>query len=542
MDAESELNASYLASIAPKYSPAFEKVADGVKSVFMPWATATQVSGVSYRPKMAQSMAYHDTGVQLGKTGIGLNKSRAQEQEASAVLAAADIQRANRVIGTSLAMLSAPIGDVTREQVADLIAGDLEDVRVIKDVRARQLALNAMIESGHAQPHYKEAFERLAPELAAPAKEASAALEADRIVLDASSRSAPHADMQTDENTIERSIAPELDSQPAKDSQSPPSVERAAPGVTKPAHAPSFGRRMLRAMTVWLHGKAEEKHASAQAPVPGARPVSLDEQAAPATPADGKTNLVPDAVAQRFLKVERDYYFPDKTLAFSDRGNKLATRGAHPEVVRSLIEIAQTRGWDSITIKGTDEFRRSAWMEATQAGLQVAGYKPTALDLAELARKPAANTVEKGSPKEREAAATQTKRAQPSKSGPAAQTPQATEPAPSPELAAKARAFEREKPGFVMKKFPELAQAYGVVDAAKKFAEANLPPDVRDEFVSLARRHVMQKILAGEQIRGPKIYAAVAQTKEVVEQTQGPAQPAVDVGKAARSKEVAREL
>jgi hypothetical protein len=61
----------------------------------------------------------------------------------------------------------------------------------------------------------------------------------------------------------------------------------------------------------------------------------------------------------------------------------LATRGSHPEVVRSLVEIAQVRGWSSITVKGTEEFWRSAWMEAAQAGLKVAGYQPTALHLAE---------------------------------------------------------------------------------------------------------------------------------------------------------------
>lgn len=547
LEAASALEYSYLMSQAPKYSPAFEKVADalmakldkdrhaGVKPVFTPTKPpAEQVSGAFYGVRPAQVDTYQAIPIQLGKMEIGQSKNPAQEQDASAIPAAADIQRANRVMGTAYAMMSAPIGDVTREQAVGLVVGDLEDLRVIKDERARQLALNAMIESSHAQPHYKGEFERLAPELVAPALEASAAMEADRAAWDVPSRSVSKAGEQDAENTIERGIAPERENQPAKDSQqSSPSVEPALPGVTQSAPAPGLGRRMLRAMGVWLQDKAEEK----PAPALGAKPVSLDKPAAPATPADDKTNLVPDAVAQRFLKVERDYYFPDKTPAFSDRGNKLATRGAHPEVVRSLIEIAQARGWDSITVKGTDEFRRSAWMEATQAGLQVAGYKPTALDLAELTNKPATNTVEKGIAKERDAA-------QPGKAA-AAQASQgaATKAAgttPSPELAAKARAFEKEKPGFVVKKHPELAQAYGVVDAAKKFAEANLSHEVRDEFVSLARRHVMQKILAGEQVKGPRIYMAPVKTKDV-EQTQALAQQAADVGKAARSKEVARE-
>jgi hypothetical protein len=541
LEVESELNNSHLMSTAPKYSKNFEKVVDallaklakdrraGIKpSAEVPKPAAAMVAGVSYRPRWAQMGAYQITPVHLRTIQIGPGKSESQEQETPAALAAVDIQRAHKIMGTTHGMVSSQIGEVTRQQAADLVAGDIEDVRVIKDERARRLALNAMLESSHAQPHYKEAFERLAPELVASAKEASAAVEADRVRE--ASQSVRNAAEQTAENTIERGSAPDLKNQPTKDSQQP------APA------AASLGRRMLSAMGAWLQGKAEEEPASAA--TSGAKTVSLDKQPAQAAqaPADEKANLVPDTVAQRFLRVERDYYFLDKTLAFSDRGNKLATRGAHPEVVRSLIEVAQARGWDSITVKGTDEFRRSAWMEATQAGLKVAGYKPSALDLAELARKPATNTVENGIAKEREIAAPQSP-AQPPKAPQAskAEASKAAASAPSPELAAKARAFEKEKPGFVVKKFPELAQAYGVVDAAKKFAEAKLPGEVRDEFVSLARRHVMQKILNGEHAKGPQIYAVPAKSKAPAKQVQASAQPAVDPGKAERSKEIPRE-
>lgn len=441
-DAERELNMSYLASIAPKYSPAFEKVADALLAkldkdrrasiklaVPAPAKPATaQVSGVSYRPKIVQAGAYRATSIQFVTIEI--------EQDKHAAGRAAD----------------------------------------------------------------------------------------------AVSRSDPQAGEKNAENSIERGIAPERENQPVKDSPLTSSVDLAAADVMPPSSASALGSRMLRAMGAWLQRSTEKK----SEPTPGAKPAQLVNPAAVAM-ADNKANLVPNAVGQRFLKVDRDYYFQDKSLAFSDRGNKLATRGAHPEVVRSLIEIAQARGWDSITVKGTDEFRRSAWMEARQAGLKVAGYKPTALDLAELASKPATNTVEKAIAKERDAAATQQ-----SKAGAAAQA-KAADFAPSAELEAKARAFEMEKPGFVVKKFPELAQAYGVVDAAKKFAEVHLAQDVRDEFVSLARRHVMQKILTGEQVKGPQIYAAPAKAKDTVKQVHAPAQPAVDSCNSARSMEIPRE-
>ena len=97
----------------------------------------------------------------------------------------------------------------------------------------------------------------------------------------------------------------------------------AAAGASPPAPASGLGKRMLQAMGVWLQGKAEEK----PTPAPDAKSAQMDKQKAPATLADDKANLVPDAVAKRFLKGERDCYFQEKTLASSDRGNKLATRG-----------------------------------------------------------------------------------------------------------------------------------------------------------------------------------------------------------------------
>lgn len=108
---------------------------------------------------------------------------------------------------------------------------------------------------------------------------------------------------------------------------------------------------------------------------------------------------------------------------------------------------------------------------------------------------------------------------------------------PSAELAEKARAFEHAKPDVVVKMHPELAQAFGVVEAAKKFAEANLSEAVRDEFISLARRHVMQKILAGEQVKGPKVYMAPPKTKDSADQTWQRPQRSRDIDKAPRARE-----
>lgn len=101
--------------------------------------------------------------------------------------------------------------------------------------------------------------------------------------------------------------------------------------------------------------------------------------------AQDRSQAVPEHVKQRFAQVDNKYYFPDKTPAFDDKGQKLVTKSENQQVVASLVDIAKERGWEKITVKGTEEFRRAAWLEASMNGLEVSGYKPTAIEKAHLA-------------------------------------------------------------------------------------------------------------------------------------------------------------
>src|SRR5258708_4935761 len=62
------------------------------------------------------------------------------------------------------------------------------------------------------------------------------------------------------------------------------------------------------------------------------------------------SNAVPQEIAKRFVQVGNKYYFPDGARAFTDRGNRLTTPSENTEVLRSLIGIAQARGWQEITV------------------------------------------------------------------------------------------------------------------------------------------------------------------------------------------------
>lgn len=655
LEADSELTSAWLLARATRpVSPAYQKFADalvkhgrsksalakGEPEAAAPPAPAEQASAKapsgSYVPKATALAAYAPVAVRFGKLEIVAAKAGPQEQTPEAM--SEDTKRAHKVIGTAHILASAPINDLTPEEAAELVTADIEEVRAIKDEKARQLALNAVAESILAQPRYKAEFERQAPDLVPAAVEANQAMDADwdkassigeglswvaevdtpftreeaatlakndieairdikndelrqqalshslqiggyqPLYKEEFTRQAPDLveparaayeavkakeaqqikERQEPENSIERSPV-QLVSNEQKPAQSAAAAEKVPSSATP---RPSLRKRLMLVVGgaaqkagTWLSDRGREGQAKPAAqevpgkPVSLAKPADATKPAVPA-PANDKSAIVPEAVARRFLKVEQEYYFPDRTPAFSDRGQKLATRGAHPEVVRTLVEIAKARGWDTITVKGTDDFRRSAWMEAAQNGLKVVGYQPTALDLAELANRPANNTVEKGVVKEKGAA--------PAKQQAAAQAAEASPAEPTvalqgeaalaaeaskrdPELAKKAKAFAENKPSFVVKKYPDLAGAYGVVEAAKAFAAEKLPEAAREEFVGLARRHVMQKIITGEPVKGPKVYLAPVKAREAGEQAKATVQEAADLGKSPRAKEVARE-
>lgn len=105
--------------------------------------------------------------------------------------------------------------------------------------------------------------------------------------------------------------------------------------------------------------------------------------------ADG-SYAIPERLASRYLRVKNQYYFQDKTLAFEDGGKKLKVETENITVIRDAIAIAEDRNWQTIKISGSDNFKQQVWREASLKGLEVVGYKPTQLEVAELEKAKAA--------------------------------------------------------------------------------------------------------------------------------------------------------
>ncbi|OFA00188.1 LPD7 domain-containing protein [Duganella sp. HH101] len=91
----------------------------------------------------------------------------------------------------------------------------------------------------------------------------------------------------------------------------------------------------------------------------------------------------------RYLVVDAKYYFRDReqTLAFEDHGKRIATAHDDAEVAHSMVTLAQAKGWTSLKLRGSDEFKREAWLAAALQGMSVSGYRPNDIDKARLAER-----------------------------------------------------------------------------------------------------------------------------------------------------------
>lgn len=122
------------------------------------------------------------------------------------------------------------------------------------------------------------------------------------------------------------------------------------------------------------------------------------EQAAQVTAAENEqaqvgtdgNHAIPERLASRYLRVKNQYYFQDKSLAFEDGGKHLKVETENATVIKDAIAIAEDRNWQTIKISGSDNFKQQAWREASLKGLEVVGYQPTPLELAELEKAKAA--------------------------------------------------------------------------------------------------------------------------------------------------------
>ncbi|MGY4567119.1 LPD7 domain-containing protein [Bradyrhizobium sp. USDA 3256] len=133
-----------------------------------------------------------------------------------------------------------------------------------------------------------------------------------------------------------------------------------------------------------------------------AREEGKDESRAPASnqpsSAEVTDSAFPDRIRRKYYVVavssEKDgsdrearLYADERKeyLAFKTTDDRLVTRIAAANVVRDMVSVAQHRQWEALHVRGSVEFQREAWLEASARGIEVQGYQPNELERQALA-------------------------------------------------------------------------------------------------------------------------------------------------------------
>lgn len=101
-----------------------------------------------------------------------------------------------------------------------------------------------------------------------------------------------------------------------------------------------------------------------------------DVSTEPEAPAQRDPHAVPRSVSWRYEQVGRKFYL-DGEVAIIDRGRLLQTPAESKEIIRDMLDMQRQRGAVAVVVAGSQRFRREAWLQATVAGLEVKGYRPT---------------------------------------------------------------------------------------------------------------------------------------------------------------------
>ncbi len=118
------------------------------------------------------------------------------------------------------------------------------------------------------------------------------------------------------------------------------------------------------------------------------KPAQRDQTEASEEPRLNQRRDAADSLRKRFIEAGEQFYYrtapgePTK-VAFTDHGKRLVTEHDDPSVIQGMVLRAKAKGWTTLRVNGTDEFKTEAWVQATIAGLEVEGYTPRGIDLAQ---------------------------------------------------------------------------------------------------------------------------------------------------------------
>lgn len=98
--------------------------------------------------------------------------------------------------------------------------------------------------------------------------------------------------------------------------------------------------------------------------------------------------IPPESIESRYVVADGKYLSAANhtTVMFTDAGKKISTAKTDAQTVNDMLEVAKEKGWDSIKISGSKEFKAMMYVAAESRGIRTTGYRPKPEDLALLER------------------------------------------------------------------------------------------------------------------------------------------------------------
>jgi hypothetical protein len=88
-----------------------------------------------------------------------------------------------------------------------------------------------------------------------------------------------------------------------------------------------------------------------------------------------------------FTKEGNIYLWKNRSVpAFIDHGDKIQLKSKTDTAIKGVLQLAREKWGKNITVSGSDDYCRRAWLLGSSMGLNIAGYQPTPEDQKELER------------------------------------------------------------------------------------------------------------------------------------------------------------
>ena len=122
---------------------------------------------------------------------------------------------------------------------------------------------------------------------------------------------------------------------------------------------------------------------------PDAGPSPLPSAAATKSAANDYTKQALDRYYVETVKGDQKHYddYQRRSLVFTANDRSITSRRDDLDTIKAIVAQAELRGWQTVELKGTTEFRREAWIETRTRGIESRGYKPSEPDRQEADRR-----------------------------------------------------------------------------------------------------------------------------------------------------------